>query len=168
MNYNPYAAPNPGAQQPQGQPAFVGSDYEFSHAENVVIDRLAGRLRWWGGLSLAFGVFALLGVVGGGLAMGAMLAQMEAAAGLAVFGGALVIAVPIVVIYVVTGMLYMGSGKAFRDVVNTQGNDIEYVMTAIGKMGKALRIEFWVSIIAYLFMGLAIFGLVVVAAMVQP
>jgi hypothetical protein len=167
MNHNPYQPPAAAAGFQSQIPTGAGH-YEFTDYENLIIDKLAGRVRWWGGLSLVFGAFALLAVLGGGLAAGAALMQLEGAVGLLVIGGALAISIPVVLIYVVTGSLYLGSGKALRDVVHSQGSDVPHMLTALQKMGRAFKIELWVSILGYAFMILAIGGVFIVALTMAP
>jgi hypothetical protein len=157
MNHNPYQPPAAAGFGPQSAVPTGAGDYEFSQYENQVIERLGGRIKWWGMLSIAFGSLAVLGVLGFGLTIGAVASSANGPVGLLFIGGAIVIAIPIVLVYLVTGGLYVGSGKAFKEVVRTQGNDVEHILNALQKMGKAFYIEILMTVLAF---GLAIVGVI--------
>jgi uncharacterized membrane protein YhaH (DUF805 family) len=159
MHQNPYQPPSSPAQF-QNVPTSAGF-YEFNSMENMTISKLAGRVRWWGMFSVTIGGLALLGLVGGGLTIGAAAMTQDGAVGGLIMAGTLVVAIPLILIYIVTGSLYLGSGRALNSVVHTQGNDVEHMLQALQKMGKAFRIEFWITLLAYIVM---IVGIAVIAA----
>lgn len=166
MHQNPYQPPSGAASFQANIPTSAGL-YEFGPYENAIIEKLAGRIRWWGGLSLAFGSLILLGVLITGISAGAAVMSMQGAVGLLVIGGTIAICVPIVLRFFVTGRLYLRSGTAFREVVQTQGNDVAHVLSALEKMGRAFRIEFWITIVGYGLMLTAIAVLFTVASIAE-
>lgn len=121
-----------------------GSGYEFSQWENMTIGRAAGRTRGWGVISLIVGAIILVGVVVVFLVAGEIPADMRdlvlqitAAAG-----------IPLALVNLVTGWLYVSSGGALKLVVTTSGNDVPNLMTALNRMGNAFRIEAIVMVAA--------------------
>ena len=109
-----------------GGPRLSEGRYEFNGDENMRIDR-AGT---------SSGVWALCSIVGA-LLLGIL-------AGVQIFlhnlRGALLMA-PLFMVCAVAGWLYFGTGKALKDVVTTQGNDVELLMRALDRLTRAFRYE---------------------------
>ena len=136
----PYGQPPYGQQQPYGQPPAAppaGGSYEFTQAENMTIGRLASRAKMWGIISIVIGAVMLISGVALALAIDHVLAQA---------GGAVIASAALQP--VVSGAFYLSAGGAFNNVVNTQGNDIPHMMSAMGKLTNAMRVEAIVAIIA--------------------
>jgi hypothetical protein len=135
----PYGQP-PYGQNPYGQPPAAppaGGSYEFTQPENVVIGRLGSRAKTWGIISIIVGaIMLILGVV--------VIIAIDNA--IATAAGAVIAAAALQP--VVSGAFYLGAGGAFSNVVNTQGNDIPHMMSAMGKLTNAMRVEAIVAIIA--------------------
>jgi hypothetical protein len=126
-NPNPYANPYNAPQPQQGYaPGYVaqpygghGGGYEFDHQQNMVIQQAAFWARLLGIFLIITGVVALLNCN--------------------VISFALDLAV---------GLAFLGGASAFTAVVNTQGNDVMHLMTALTKLGSAFKIRVIVTFIA--------------------
>lgn len=130
----------PYGQQPYGQPPAApqpGGTYEFTQPQNMTIGRLASRSKTWGIISIIIGVIMLaLGII----VIVAIDHDLARAGGAVIAAAALQPAV--------SGAFYLSAGGAFSNVVNTQGNDIAHMMSAMGKLTNAMRVEAIVAIIA--------------------
>jgi len=49
--------------------------------------------------------------------------------------------VPLFLICAVAGWLYLGTGRALKAVVTTEGNDVELLMRALDRLTRAFRYE---------------------------
>lgn len=121
-----------------------GTGYEFSQWENLTISRAASRTRGWGVISLVVGALFLVAVVVVFLFAGRFpddiretVMQITAAVG-----------IPIALVNLVTGGLYVASGGALKLVVTTAGSDVPLLMTALNRMANAFRIEVVVMAVA--------------------
>jgi len=134
----------PLAAERKGSFMQAGGAYEFTAQENVVIEKVGGRARTWGVLSIVIGgILMLIGV--------AALVKLPGDPA-KVLGGAVVL---LALQPMVTGSFYMAAGNSLREVVQTNGNDVPLMMTAVGKITSAVRIEAIVTIVGFL-IGLAI------------
>lgn len=121
--YNPYNAPNPygGTPGPYGAPppgTSLMGEYEFTDAENEVISGAALWAKLLGIFMIITGVFALL--------------QCNPVT----FG-----------INLAVGISFLGGATSLKLVVDTQGNDIQHMMIALGKLRSAFRIRVIVVLI---------------------
>lgn len=122
---NPYNAPQP--QQGYGAPPGYGAQpygghgggYEFDHQQNATIDQAAFWARLLGIFLIITGAVAMLNC-------NVITFALDLAVGIAFLGGA----------------------TAFKAVVNTQGNDVMHLMTALTKLGNAFKIRVIVTFIA--------------------
>ena len=128
------------AQSPGGPgggfgPRLSEGQYEFGGDENMRIDRA-------GTSSTVWAACAIVGAV--------LLAVL---AGLQVYlhniRGALLLA-PLLLVCAVAGWLYLGTGKALKAVVSTQGNDVELLMRALDRLGRAFKYEVIATVLALL------------------
>lgn len=60
------------------------------------------------------------------------------------------------VILLVTGIWTINAAKAFQLIVDTQGNDIENLMGALGQLRKLYTLQYWLFLIAVIFMAIAL------------
>ncbi len=96
--------------------------YEFSPAQNEILKKAAT----WTGL------YAWIMIVAGGfMALGGLLSG-EASAAI----GSLVAAA----IYFMIGLNFRGAASSMQAVVQTAGNDIDHLMTALDKLGSAFKV----------------------------
>ena len=59
-------------------------------------------------------------------------------------------------IYVAIGVAFFKGGVAFQKVVDTEGNDIAHMMEALTKVGSAFMIRIVITVIAVVFVLLAV------------
>lgn len=110
---SPSAGAGPAGAAPTGK-------YEFTSSENVTVGRTAKWARIWGWIAIVMGaLMALLGV----LALPAGIVNV-------IVGG----------IYIFVGMYFKGAGDSLQSVVDTAGNDVSHLMTALEKLGSAFKI----------------------------
>lgn len=122
--YNPYNAPQPqGWAGPPGygaQPyAAMGREYEFNQQENAVIAQAAFWARLLGIFLIVTGAAGLLNCN-----------VIQFAVNLAI------------------AISFLGGATALNAVVNTQGNDIFNMMTALKKLGSAFKIRVIITLVA--------------------
>ena len=128
--------------QPGQPPTQLSSgNYEFAEAENISIERAATSSMIW----------AVCAMVGAALLGTLAFVQFY----LDNVRGA-VLVMPLFLVCAVAGWLYLGAGRALKDVVATEGNDVELLMRALDRMATAFRNEVIVTLIAVvLFVALA-------------
>jgi hypothetical protein len=132
---NPYNAPQPGYPAPPaygGQQPYgggYGGGYEFNQQENAVVAQAAFWARLLGIFLIITGAVAMLNCN-----------IIQFALDLAV------------------GIAFLGGASSLNAVVNTQGNDVQHMMTALTKLGGAFKIRVIVTFIA---VGLLAVGAVV-------
>lgn len=148
-----------GAQAPQGAgwgggPGPATGQYEFNETENAVIGKTATRATLWGAFSLIAGVLMLLLVTGAAIWL---VATTSSAAPLLM----LVVALPMVIVYVAIGWSYVSAGRSLSKVVDTAGNDVQLLMNGLGKISTAFKIEVIVMIIAFVLGIIAVIGVIV-------
>lgn len=137
--FNPYNAPAP--QGYGGGPPGYGAmpyaaqgsaGYEFDHAQNAVISQAAFWSRLLGIFLIVTGAVALLNCN-----------VISFAVNLAI------------------GISFLGGATALTAVVNTQGNDIFHMMTALTKLGTAFKIRVIVTLIAVALLAIVAVGVTV-------
>jgi hypothetical protein len=131
--------------------------YEFSDGENFVIRKLARRMRTTGIIQTVVGVLMVCGFAGRSYAL-------RQASPILTFG----VDLPLALGIAVGGVLLALAAPPFLRVVETQGNDIDHVMDACGKLSRlmlALLVAFALAMIVWLgvFIVLAIKGTPLVA-----
>jgi hypothetical protein len=136
----PYAPPVAGF----GAPAMNYGNYEFSEMENQVIEKAGSRARTWGIISIIIGALQLFGTLG------------------AIANPGLIIYLPQGIIGIIVGVTFLGAGSSLKTVVDTQGNDIPHMMTALQKMGSAFFIQIIVTLIGVLLVAMLVFFVILV------
>ena len=111
--------------------------YEFSGSQNELIKNLADKMRFVAYFLIAAGV---LGVIGG-------LVSLRAGGFGGIING---------IVYILIGVWTNSAASAFRRIVETQGNDIENLMGALGELRKLYTLQYWLLIIALVFIALAL------------
>ena len=129
------SADSAGAGQGGATRPLSEGQYEFSGDENTRIDRV-------GGSSIIWAVSAIVGAVllGTLAVLQIYLDNMRGA----------VLVVPLFLICAVAGWLYLGTGRALKQVVTTQGNDVELLMRALDRLARAFRYEVIATAVAML------------------
>src|SRR5438034_8231315 len=90
-----------------------GDEYEFGRQENAAIELLARRMKLTGFIQIVAAALQLAGYTG----KIALLAPAQGAKRLAV-------ELPVVVAFVLSGVLLLSASSALRGIVATKGNDI--------------------------------------------
>jgi hypothetical protein len=139
---------------PAGGPSRPTS-YEFNEAENVTLASTAKYARWWGVISILGGVLLVLCAGVGLLVFGMMGSMLQKSGGVdfpksAVFGGVVAAVGPLGVVYLISGVLYLQSGNALQQVVDTQGDDMPLCMRAMQTLSRAFMVEAIVTALAFL------------------
>jgi hypothetical protein len=110
------------------------SQYEFNEAQNRVIQGLSQKMKF---VSIFLIVIGLLQVAGGILP--AVLSQSVSTIGVEyIIGG---------FIYILIGVWGASAANSFQQVVDTEGNDIDHMMGALGNLKKATTLAYWLLII---------------------
>lgn len=98
-----------------------GTDaHEFGPYENEVIGKTGKWIGYWSWIAVLSGVamiitgFLTSESIVGGLVMGA--------------------------IYIFIGLYFRGAAKSMKDVVETAGNDVQHLMTALDKLSSAFKV----------------------------
>jgi hypothetical protein len=121
-------------------------NYEFTEAENAIIDKTAGRAKTWGIISIVIGGLQLLASLGA-VANPSLLGQAP--------GG---------IVALVVGISFLGAGSSLKSVVQTQGNDIPHMMLALQKIGSAFFVQIIATIIGVVLLGIIMVLLVFLLA----
>jgi len=108
----------------------VPSGYEFNEAQNMTFGVLASRMKFLGILNLALAVLVGLFSI------------------LALFASPLTIVVsgPQVAMLVVMGIWMVNASSSFRMIVDSHGQDITHLMTAMDALRKLYNLQFWLTI----------------------
>jgi hypothetical protein len=114
---------------------------EFSPAENAVIGKTARRARIWGIVATVIGAVSTLGVVALVVGMELVLAEMPRGFASIVPRFALAALIPSALVHLAAGPFYLRAGAALQGVVDTQGDDLRYLMAALARMRLAFQIE---------------------------
>ena len=134
QNPNPYAPPQQPVGYPQAPYAPAQSGYEFNAAEN----RIIGAAATW---------LTVVAVIEFLVAASNVLSKSWVGVGL----------------HAVYGALLFTAGTAFRSVVNTQGNDIGYLMKALDSLSQVFLIRIICFVIGAVVLGL-VFGVIALIA----
>lgn len=107
-------------------------DYEFSQSQNELISDLSAKMRFVSMFLIGLGVLAtitgLVTILRGGFS--------------SIVSG---------IVYLVIGLWTNKAASSFKMIVETQGNDIENLMGALGELRKLYRLQYWLLIIALVF-----------------
>lgn len=116
-----------------GAPRLSEGSYEFNGEENMRIERAGSSSSVWA-------MCAMIGALLLGILAGLQIYLKNVR-------GALLVA-PLFLMCAVAGWLYFGTGKALKEVVTTQGNDVELLMRALQRLTRAFRYEVITTIFA--------------------
>lgn len=111
--------------------------YEFNESQNQLILDLSKKMLFVSYFLIAGGI---LGALGG------VIMLLKGGFGELVQG----------VILLITGVWTINAAKAFQLIVDTQGNDIENLMGALGQLRKLYTLQYWLFLIAIIFMAIAL------------
>lgn len=112
-------------------------EYEFNSSQNELLRDLAQKMRFVSYFLIGVGVLAAIGgiftLTRGGL-------------------GSIIQAT----ISIVTGVWTIKAASSFQKIVDTQGNDIENLLGALGELRKLYSLQYWLLIIASIFIALSV------------
>jgi len=111
--------------------------YEFNESQNQLILDLSKKMMF---VSYFLIVSGVLGAISG------VITVLKGGFGGLVQG----------VILLITGIWTINAAKAFQLIVDTQGNDIENLMGALGQLRKLYTLQYWLFLIAVIFMAIAL------------
>ncbi len=120
----PGGQPYPGG-PPGGAPLSQGV-HEFSGEDNTTIERTATSASIW----------AVCAMIGAALILTLAIVQFWRDN----LRGAILV-VPLLLVCAVAGWIYLDAGRSMKQVVETEGNDVELLMRALDRMARAFRIE---------------------------
>lgn len=111
-----------------------GQQYEFDQSQNELILDLSNKMRFVSYFLIVVGVLAgIIGLLG--LNAGAVIQA---------------------VVQILIGVWTLKAASSFKLIVNTEGNDIVNLMGALGELRKLYRLQYWLLIIALVFMAIAL------------
>jgi len=117
-----------------------GLTYEFSSQENETVRVLSSRMRFVGIMNLiGAGFYAIAGIF-------AMLVKPLLS----------ILYAPPFAYFLFVGMWTITAGSEFRSIVDTSGQDIPHLMTALGSLRKLYNLQFWLIIIVIIMFVLGI------------
>jgi hypothetical protein len=145
-------------------PPGSSGQYEFSAAENQTIAKTASLAKVWGVFALIIGALLLI-ATGVGLAFTVDIAW-DMGVEEAVVTGVIAAMLPLAIVNLVIGGLYIASGSSLRKVVDTAGNDVTLMLNGLNRLANAFMIEAIVSVIALI--GGIIFGFAYTAGTEVP
>jgi len=115
----------------------MSGQYEFDETQNQVISSLAHKMKFVSFFLLGIGILKF------GFAITLLMAQMEQ-------GGAPVAPLDgfiTGVIYLLLGIWGIKAAGSFQKVVDTEGNDIDHLMSALGNLKNVVSLAYWLLII---------------------
>jgi hypothetical protein len=148
---NPYAPPAQIDAGPILATVATDGQYEFNDFENIEIGRTAGYTKVWGVIAIIVGVLSVLAVIGAFVAVSMIGEELDLAElGLGPQGLQVAIAalLPLAIVNLVVGWLYIGAGRSLGAVVDTAGNDVALMLGGLTRMASAFRIEAIVTLVA--------------------
>ncbi len=117
--------------------------YEFSSSQNELVKQLSEKMRFVSYFLLAGGVLTVLA---------GLLTLLQGGIGNIING----------VFYIVIGIWTQKAASAFKQIVDTQGNDVENLMTALGELRKLYTLQYWLLILVLIFLALAVVASLVI------
>lgn len=115
-------------------------EYEFDASQNSLIRDLANKMRFVAYVLIGLGIIEGIG--------GILILSKGNPEGVgSIIGG---------IVYVIIGIWTQQAAKSFRLVVDTEGQDIQNMMGALGQLRKLYSLQYWVLLIALVFVVLGI------------
>ncbi len=140
--YDPFKPP--GDLDPGRESVGDGSGYEFNQWENMTIDKVASRTKRWGVIAIVVGFLFMIATI----IVFVFSPQFPADVRDTVLQVAAAVGIPITLVNLITGWLYVASGGTLKQVVTTSGSDVPLLMSALNRMANAFRIEAIVMVVA--------------------
>jgi hypothetical protein len=116
---------------------MADQEFEFTTAQNQIIQVLANRMKWVGGFQVVSGI--VLGIA----AITAFARGQE--------GAALLFTA---VLLLVIGFYTYNASRGFSKIVGTVGADITHLMEAVTSLKSLYNVQFWLIIVYLVIIGL--------------
>jgi hypothetical protein len=111
--------------------------YEFSSSQNELIKNLAEKMRFVSYFLIGVGVL---------IAVGGAITLLRGGIANIITG----------VVQIVIGVWTNKAAAAFKRIVDTEGNDIENLMGALGELRKLYNLQYWLLILTFIFAALGV------------
>jgi hypothetical protein len=132
----------------------MSQQYEFNETQNQVISNLAHKMKF---VSFFLVAIALLKL---GFAILLFTQQMDYIAPLDGFITGM--------IYLLLGIWGIKAAGSFQQVVDTEGNDIDHLMNALGNLKNVVSLAYWLLVIFLLVFIIGIIAAIVLGGMAPP
>jgi hypothetical protein len=116
--------------------------YEFSSSQNELITQLAEKMRFVAYFTIGLGVL---------IALGGLFTVLRGGISNIITG----------VVQIIIGVWTNKAASSFKLIANTQGNDIENLMGALGELRKLYTLQYWLLIITLIFAALGLVLLII-------
>jgi hypothetical protein len=126
-----------------------GGPVELGPAENAIVSKTASRARTWGIVAMVVGVLSVLGLVGAIVALSLVAARIPDDAPLDPVRLVFVALLPAALVHLGVGVVYIRAGSSLRAVVDTQGDDLRHLMTALQRLRLAFQVEVGVTLVSF-------------------
>jgi uncharacterized protein involved in cysteine biosynthesis len=133
----------------------MAEQYEFNEEQNQAIGSLSHKL-WF--VSIFLIVIAILGIID------AIIPIFKGMASITQLGPDLVK----VLVLLLIGVWGLNVARSFQLVVDTEGNDIDHLMNAVGNLNKLVGLAYWLLMIIIFVVLLAFILGMVLGAMSPP
>lgn len=121
----------------EGGRKMESRQYEFDNSQNELIQQLADKMRFVSYFLIATGVL---------VAIGGLFALFRGGIGNIISG----------VVQIIIGVWTKKAASSFNRIVDTQGNDIENLMGALGELRKLYTLQYWLLIISLVFLAIGL------------
>ena len=122
---------------------MADNGYEFTAEQNAVIRDLGRKMQGVGVFMIVLGVLSLAGFGAGFLGPGAPS----------------LVWIPIAAFFLLIGIWTVRAGREFRQVADTEGQDIRHLMTALAELRKFYTLHFWLFVVYLVLIVLTILGI---------
>ena len=116
------------------------TEFEFDDSQNEVLGDLSGKMSFVGTLLMILGVLML--------AVGAATLIAVGLEGIGSLGAGIV--------YFLIGFWTRNASASFKEIVNTEGQDITNLMNAMGQLRRLYTLQYWICLIAVILIVLGI------------
>ncbi len=116
--------------------------YEFSSSQNELITQLAEKMRFVAYFTIGLGVL---------IAIGGLFTVLRGGISNIITG----------VVQIIIGVWTNKAASSFKLIANTQGNDIENLMGALGELRKLYTLQYWLLIITLIFAAIGLVLLII-------
>lgn len=115
----------------------ASAEYEFDAAQNTMLGDLSSKMRFVGLILIIVGALSLVGGILATVRGGGTAALSEGITSL--ISG---------VLYAIVGVWTRKAAASFQQIVDTEGQDIINLSSALAELLKLYTLEFWIMVIA--------------------